>query len=84
MLWSAGTLRYGLVSGCFQELVWRDVGLLQDGAQSAFGQFARMVRKRGVAVRLSVVPNLVTAACLAVECEAKILQSPDDLALAKS
>ena len=50
-----------------QERLWLDTGLLEDGAQCAFGHIAGMIGNGGVAVGRGVVPDLVAAGGLAMK-----------------
>jgi len=59
-------------------------GLLEDGAQGAFGHVAGVVRDGGEPVRRGVMPDLVTAGGLAMEHEPERLQSPGDVAVPKA
>ena len=67
-----------------QERVRLDAGLLEDGAQRAFGHVAGMVGNGGVAVRGRVLPDLMAAGSLAMELEPEGLQSPGNVAVAKT
>ena len=67
-----------------QEHFRLDAGLLEDGAQRAFGHVAGMVGDGGVAVGRRVVPDLVAAGGLAMKLHPERLQSPGDVAVAKA
>jgi hypothetical protein len=67
-----------------QELIRRNTGLFEDRPQSVLPHIAGMVGNGGVSVRLCVVPDLVTAGCLAVEGKAKRLEMLGYLPVTKS
>ena len=67
-----------------QEHVRLDAGLLEDGAEGPFGHVAGVVRDGGVAVGGRVVPDLMAAGGLTMKLHPKRLQSPGDIAIAKT
>jgi len=73
----------GLFAGP-EKVVWSNSCLPQNCPESAFWQIARMIGDCGVAARIRVVPDFVTAGGLPVESEAELLEALDDLPLAKA
>ena len=67
-----------------QEHFRLNAGLLEDGAQRAFGHIAGMVGDGGVAISCRVVPDLMAAGGLAMKLHPERLQSPGDVAVAKA
>ena len=59
-------------------------GLLENGAQRSLGHVARVVRDGGLTVQPGIEPNLMLAGCLAVELQAELLRTPDDVPIAKA
>ena len=53
-----------------QEVVKFDAGLTKDRAQRTFRHVARMIRNRGVSIRIGIEPDLVRARGLSIEREA--------------
>lgn len=56
-----------MASLLLQERFDLDAGLLEDGAEGAFGHVAGMVRDGGVAIAFGVEPDFVRAGGLAVK-----------------
>ena len=62
----------------------RNIRLLENCAQCSFGHIPAVIRDRGVAMGGRVEPDLMRAAGLPVELEAKLFQPLDDLPVAKT
>jgi hypothetical protein len=68
----------------FQEIIRGNSGFPQDRAQRALWHIARVIWYSCVSVALRVVPDFMTACCVAVKDKAVGFQSLDDLPVAKS
>jgi hypothetical protein len=66
-----------------QELIRRDVGLLQNSPQRTLGKITRVIRYCGIQPFVRIEPDFVTASSLPVEYEAEAPQTSHDLTVAK-
>src|SRR5882762_1795079 len=74
----------GRVADRVQHILNRCNGILENGAQRAFGHVTGIVRNRGVSVQVRVEPDLMRTGRLAMEFHAERLQSLDEVPVAEA
>ena len=67
-----------------KEFIWRDSGLLQNGAQRPFRHVPGMVGNSRVTTGSLTVPDFMTPGGLPVKRKSKLFQAPNDLTVAKT
>jgi len=74
----------GRIESSVQEVVGGDAGLIEDGAEGAFGEVAGVIGDRRVAVGLRVEPDFVAPGSLTIKAETEEFETACNFAITES